>query len=634
LNNHDLSSNPMAVKSAAIEFSDLRTYPLIGELAQEDLELISPHLSSHEYFDGMILLKQGRSSEIFHILLAGTLDVYLEKDTRVSVAKLEPGHFVGEMSCLTGKAVSATVQAVGTVRTVSMPREGMLLLMDRSASFRQHMIEAMAERIRDSNDRVNEEFKRSIAVMRQLELERQLSYGPLIGSSRFMHKLHTQIEELANGNEPLCIVGEKGTGKFHVAYEIHRRSRRAEHPILSVDGESFRLDNWEVKVQAAREGTVVLEHADLLPTDLLNRLIQSSGETRILMTACSKLKVKVREVALVPLRERSDDIPELIHAFLEEAGSPDPQEAISREALYMMGVYPYLGGNIQELKRVVQDAFIVSGGRTILNKHLRFGSVREPGARPKVGVALGSGASRGSAHVGVLKALEQAGIPIDIIAGTSVGAFIGALYAGGQPISAFERVLPTVKWRQLVNITLPPKALVSNHPMARFVEKYIGPVDFGDLLIPFAAVAADAVSGEAYLFNKGRVSHAICASTAIPGFIKPYKLDNRVFVDGAVVNPVPVAVAKSMGADIVIAVDLSKPQLNEPKNFVASILNTIEIMSKKIVTDELQLADVVVRPAITANQVSFKASTYNIEMGEKATKEALELIHRKINEHS
>jgi Predicted esterase of the alpha-beta hydrolase superfamily len=260
--------------------------------------------------------------------------------------------------------------------------------------------------------------------------------------------------------------------------------------------------------------------------------------------------------------------------------------------------------------------------------------VREPGARPKVGVALGSGASRGSAHVGVLKALEQAGIPIDIIAGTSVGAFIGALYAGGQPISAFERVLPTVKWRQLVNITLPPKALVSNHPMARFVEKYIGPVDFGDLRIPFAAVAADAVSGEAYLFNKGRVSHAICASTAIPGFIKPYRLDNRVFVDGAVVNPVPVAVAKSMGADLVIAVDLSKPQLNEPKNFVASILNTIEIMSKKIVTDELQLADIVLKPAITVNQVSFKASTYNIEMGEKATKEALESIRRKINELS
>lgn len=630
MNNNDLNSNTMS-ESAAIQDSDLRTYPLIRELAQEDLELISSYLSTNDYSDGMILLQQGRSSGIFHILLAGTLEVYLENDARVSVAKLGPGHFIGEMSCLTGKAVSATVQAVGAVRTISMPREGILLLMDRSTSFRQHMIEAMAERIRDSNDRVNEEFKRSIAVIRQLELERQLDYGPLIGSSQFMHKLHAQIHELANINKPLCIVGEKGTGKFHVANEVHRRSHRAGYPILSVDGESFQLESWEIKVRAAREGTIVLEHADLLPMDLLNRLIQSSGETRILMTACNRTTMNVRELALIPLRERAEDIPELAYAFLAEAGASDPREAISGEALYMMGVFPYLGGNIQELKRVVQDAFIVSGGSTILNKHLRFGRVREPGARPKVGLALGSGASRGSAHVGVLKALEQAGIPIDFIAGTSVGAFIGALYAGGQPISAFERVLPTVKWRQLVNITMPPKALVSNHPMARFVERYIGPIDFSDLRIPFAAVAADALSGEAYLLNKGRVSHAICASTAIPGFIKPYRHENRVFIDGAVVNPVPVAVTKSMGADIVIAVDLSKPQLNEPKHFVASIMNTIEIMSKKIVADELQLADFVLKPAITANQVSFKASTYNIEAGEKAAKEVLAFIQRKIN---
>src|SRR5690606_27872886 len=124
-----------------------------------------------------------------------------------------------------------------------------------------------------------------------------------------------------------------------------------------------------------------------------------------------------------------------------------------------------------------------------------------------------SGSSRGAAHVGVLKTLEQENIPVDIIAGTSVGAFIGALYAGGQPISAFESVLPTVKWRQLVQFTMPPKALVSNKPMARFVEKYIGPVHFHELNIPFAAVASDARSGEAYILNKGKVSHAICAST-------------------------------------------------------------------------------------------------------------------------
>lgn len=619
-----------AGKSAEIGWSDSRTFPLIGELLPEDMALISPYLKINGYPDRAILLKQGQSSKIFHILLDGLLDVYLENETKVSVAKLGPGHFVGEMSCLTGRPVSATVQAVGAVTTVSMPRDGMLLLMDRSPSFRRHMIEAMVERIRDSNDRVNEIVSQSISVIRQLELERQHEYGPLVGDSPFMMELRKRIDEQADRQEPLCLIGEKGTGKFHAAYEIHRRSRRAGQPIMSVDGENFRLEEWEMKLRAAGEGTMILERAELLPADLLNRLIASSGDARVILTARVGPPLDMPNLHMIPLRERTEDIPALACAFLQEAGAANAREAISREAMRMLGVYPYLEGNIQELKRVVQDAFVVSGGRTILTKHLRFGGVRKPGERPKMGLALGSGSSKGSAHVGVLKALEQADIPIDMIAGTSVGAFIGALYAGGQPISAFERVLPTVRWRQLVQVTWPSKGIVSNHPMTRFVEKFIGPARFEDLRIPFAAVATDAVSGEACIFNQGRVSYAICASTAIPGIIKPYKLGSRLFVDGAVVSPVPVALAKSMGADIVIAVDLSAPQRTEPKSFVASILQTIEMMSKKIVTDELQLADFVLRPVFSPDKISFKHSAYNIAMGEKAANEALDAIRRKL----
>src|SRR5690606_10047791 len=149
------------------------------------------------------------------------------------------------------------------------------------------------------------------------------------------------------------------------------------------------------------------------------------------------------EVKITPLRERKEDIPELVYAFLTEAKVSEPQDAISSEAMNMIAAYPYLAGNVYELKRVVQDALVISGGKPILIKHLRFGSMREPGTRPKIGLALGSGSSRGAAHVGVMKVLEQENIPIDIIAGTSVGAFIGALYVGGQPIANFEKVLPT-----------------------------------------------------------------------------------------------------------------------------------------------------------------------------------------------
>jgi len=620
------------VRSAPPKFESWRTFPLIGELDEADAEAIYPYLRINIYRGGTAILRQGQPCGSFHILLEGQLEILLEKDREISVAKLEPGHFVGEMSCLTGKEVSATVKAIGTVRTLSMPRQGILLLMDRSASFRNRMIQAMIERIGKSNDRVLEEHTRSFAVMRQWQSEQQSQYGELVGSSLFMCHLRERIAEWAVQAFPLCLVGEKGVGKLHAAYEIHRRSHRAEYPIISLDGAEFCMEDWEAKVHAAEGGTVVLKHADSLPADILNRCVQSLQGTRLIMTASDLPKVKVREFRIIPLRERASDIPELVHVFLAAAGASEPLEAISSEALNMVAAYPYLRGNVQELKRVVQDAFIVSGGRAIRNTHLRFGGMREPGSRPKIGLALGSGSSRGAAHVGVLKVLEQEGVPIDLIAGTSVGAFIGALYAGGQPISAFERVLPTVRWRQLVRFALPHQALVSNHPMAGFLEKYIGPAQFEDLAIPFAAVATDARSGEAYIFNQGRVSHAVCASTAIPGIIKPVNYEQRLLVDGAVVHPVPVALAKSMGADIVIAVDLSAPASanGELKNFVVSVLNTIDIMNRKILVEELQLADIVLNPRSEINQISFKASAHHIAQGEKAAREAIASIKEKL----
>ncbi|AGA56988.1 putative esterase of the alpha-beta hydrolase superfamily [Thermobacillus composti KWC4] len=117
------------------------------------------------------------------------------------------------------------------------------------------------------------------------------------------------------------------------------------------------------------------------------------------------------------------NIPALVRAFIAEAGFEEPDGLISQEAMNLIGNFPFLGGNVRELKQVVREALIRSGGQIIRIAHLRFGSVRQPGARPKVALALGSGAARGAAHVGVIKVLEKAGIPIDMITGTSAMSF-------------------------------------------------------------------------------------------------------------------------------------------------------------------------------------------------------------------
>lgn len=616
-----------------IHLDDVRQIPIIGELDEQDLLLVRPHLKANDYESGTTILKQNQESAHFHIILTGILQVYIEQDTLVQVAQLERGQFFGEMSCLTGAPVSATVESVTPVRTLSMPRDGLLLLMEKSTAFRRHMIESMVQRIAKSNDRVLEENARSAALLRHWTEERKARYGTLIGDSPFMLKLTRIIDERAHSNDSLCIIGEHGVGRTHVAWEIYARSPRADYPVFIMDGDSISLEEWETNARAAKGGTIILRKADLLPPSLLHRFVQSLDDTRLLITAKQRIDIASNVIELVPLRERREDIPALVYSFLADAGVSNPALVVSQEAMSMISNFPFLGGNIQELEQVVRNAFIRSNGDIIRTSHLRFGSVREPGTRPKIALALGSGSARGAAHVGVIKVLEQAGIPIDMIAGTSVGAFIGALYAGGQPVSAFERVLPTVRWRQLVRPNFTRSGLVNNHPMIRFVERYIGPVDFKDLRIPFAAVASNAVNGEAYILNTGKVSHAIRASTAIPGVIEPVQHGNHLLQDGAVSHPVPVALARSMGADIVIAVDLSIPDSAKrvPPTFIASILNTIDIMSKRMIQDELQLADIVLNPWIDIGSISFKDSASMIQAGEIAARESLKELLRIID---
>jgi len=613
-------------------------HPLADILDGTDVREIEPYLQEHAYSDGDTILAQGQRGTRFHILVSGEADVLVKRELEVPVARLRKGQFFGEMSCLTGEAASATVKAAGSVRTVSLSREGMLRLMDVRASFRRHMLQAMVRRIQETNRRVVDEHARSLVVGEQLAMERETRFGAYIAGERQADRLLVPIQTQSRTDGPFWIIGEEGTGRSHTAYEIHKRSARGGKPFVIVDGPGLDEDDFRIKRRGAEGGTILVRRADRLAAEQRARLADICGSSvRLIWTGAEppgKEDPPAAVLRLAPLRERSEDIPELVYEFLRRERVPDPANAISRDALRLLAAYPYLRGNVAELAKVVSRAVALSNGRQIMASHLRFGGMRKPGERPKVGLALGSGSVKGAAHVGVIKVLEEAGIPINCIAGTSVGAFIGALYAGGQPVANFERVLPTVRWRQLLNPALPPAALADNGPMARFVERFIGPVRFDELKIPFAAVAADAMTGEACILNRGQVSRAICASTAIPGVMKPVLHEGRLMIDGGVVHPVPVALCRSMGADLVIAVDVRAPasMRRKPGNLVAAILNTIDIMSEKIVQEELQLADVVLKPQLELHEYTFKSSgafiRRGVEVARQSQADILRLYHQ------
>lgn len=175
----------------------------------------------------------------------------------------------------------------------------------------------------------------------------------------------------------------------------------------------------------------------------------------------------------------------------------------------------------------------------------------------RLGLALGSGAARGLAHIGVLKVLEAEKIAIDCISGTSIGAFIGALYAAGTPIERMEEVARNVDWRQLARLigpTLPTTSLLDGRKVARFISELLPVCSFEELRIPLAVTATDVETGELVVICKGGLEEALRAALAFPGIFPPVQVGQRFLVDGGLINPVPIDVARTLGATQVIGV--------------------------------------------------------------------------------
>ncbi|MGB8301619.1 MAG: patatin-like phospholipase family protein, partial [Azonexus sp.] len=178
--------------------------------------------------------------------------------------------------------------------------------------------------------------------------------------------------------------------------------------------------------------------------------------------------------------------------------------------------------------------------------------------KPRLAIALGSGSARGWAHIGVLRALQQAGITPDIVCGTSMGAFVGAAYASGSldSLESWARGLTRRDVLGFFDVSLGAGGLIKGEKLLGYTSRLFLDETFADLDKPFACVATDLASGREVWLKEGRILDAVRASVALPGLLVPQLLDGRYLVDGGLVNPVPVSLCRALGADIVIAVDL------------------------------------------------------------------------------
>ncbi|WP_349410392.1 patatin-like phospholipase family protein [Pseudalkalibacillus sp. SCS-8] len=245
--------------------------------------------------------------------------------------------------------------------------------------------------------------------------------------------------------------------------------------------------------------------------------------------------------------------------------------------------------------------------------------------KPKIGLALGSGGARGFAHIGVLKALHEAGIPIDMIAGSSMGALVGSFYCAGHEPKTMIKMARMFRRRYYMDYTVPKMGFVSGNKVKQLIHAFTQGKRIEELNIPFSVITTDLLSAEKVVITEGPISDAVRASIAVPGIFVPQRMGDRLLVDGGVIDRVPVSVIKEMGADIIIAVDISHIKENPEINTIFDvIMQSIDIMQRELVKAHEITTDVLIRPLVeNFSSSAFKDIDEIIEIGEMETKDKL-----------
>jgi len=262
--------------------------------------------------------------------------------------------------------------------------------------------------------------------------------------------------------------------------------------------------------------------------------------------------------------------------------------------------------------------------------------------RPTVGLALGGGGARGLAHIGVLKVMEQENIPVDRIAGISVGALIGALYSGGSTTEDLQQMAREIGWNSLTNYSrlsllklLVTQTLLSTERMETYLKKRIGDRRFEELNIPFVCSATDLQTGERVVFREGPVALAARASATIPGIFAPVPFRHRLLVDGGLVSNVPTDLVQSIGADLVIASDVSSDFASvKTDNVLSMMTQALYIQGQQLKRADAHRADVVITADLPdISPIDLTSTEECMDGGTRAARAAVPQIKRLLIDH-
>lgn len=619
---------------------------LFAGLSTDELAELRRRLQPRAYAAGRVLLEQGRHSGELHVIHTGAVRVAAQ-DTLGNVTELAllgPGQVLGEMSLLTGEAHSATVTALEPTTTDVLSRDDFLGLLARSARLAQNISRILSERLlRTSRRQLEAERATVTAVACPTSPESAPAVGlnlalSLARQTRRRTLLVVDAATMTGALAPLAAHAlpplaslsrdEGANAAHHAGWPGHpavagidicaTESGEPIAPATAVAGALGQL--------AGVYGHIVI--APALPGDYVAR----AGASRLLIVAPAAQLAGTMVHSLVVLAAEAGTTFDLVASDVTQI--PTMSE---RRGQFASGAKAVLYGLPAPLATFAGDALpplvrrdrrgAIAGAIDWLARDI---------AKLKVGLALGAGSARGFAHIGVLRVLERAGVPFDVVTGTSVGAVVGAFWSAGL---GTERIGPALSAasRGLLRPTLPYVSLFSSRSVRAALRHAIGDLRIEDLRHPFAAMAVDLATREPVALRRGPLWHAALASAAIPGIYPPIAHEGRLLIDGVVRDPLPLGVAADLGADVLIGVRLSPSKdgagVVTPGrvNILDVVFTMLDVMQETIESHGSQQAGLVIHPRVgkvTLRQ--FSNGEPLIEAGVAAAEEALPALRRRL----
>lgn len=668
------------------EFS-LGEIPLFSSLSGSEIKFIEKKVRLVEYKKNELVYKQGNDPDAFYVICSGRFRVFIQEgaETERTVTYLYRGDYFGEISILTEKPHSVTVEAINDSLVLRLEKNDFEELLKNIPSLAIHLSRSLGLRLRDEAKEQTGEAK-IVSVY---------SVKEGVGKTTFLLNLSLSLQQelkkpiLYVDMNPACPafahwVGSGTPSVLHLdETDVSRDSEIEKYLYKTPSGVTLlNLQNgtganfYEKKLVTLlsyliSRHTFVLIDLPLEIGEIVFKVLTQSDVIYVLTDGEIEDLYKCRSLIAEMKKSFTFDDEEikliLAEAVRKEHGTLEDIHKTAEHKVF--AVLPYAmeleAGNRKPFETFPEDA---RHRLPLYWRTIRY-MARELSGK-LVGLALGSGAAHGFAHVGVLKVLEEAHIPVDVVAGSSMGALVGALWASGYTIQELEKIaLSLDKKASFFNIigvtdfSMAHKGFLKGRAVSRFLRTLLGQKTFRDLEIPMKIVATNLFTAEEVLFEDGDVVEALRASISIPGIFRPHAVGGKVLIDGGVINPVPVKVLSRMGVKKIIAVNVlsgpsdilkrrevlkqkalemerrasegglfkrwlfalrKKMRKRYSANIFNVLVNSIQYMEYLIASMTTTEADVVIHPiTYDAHWIEFYKAANFIKVGEEKTREQL-----------